>query len=70
VGLRTDNFNLRSQRAIEGIGAKRDGVIRHHAPRRDGTARDTYIYSILVGEWPDVKRHLTTRLQRHSATAR
>ena len=66
VGLRTDNFNLRSQRAIEGIGAKRDGVIRHHAPRRDGSARDTYIYSILVGEWPDVKRHLTTRLARNA----
>ena len=70
VGLRTDNFNLRSQRAIEGIGAKRDGVIRHHAPRRDGSARDTYIYSILVGEWPDVKRHLTTRLQRNSTSPR
>ena len=66
VGLRTDNFNFRSQRAIEGIGAKRDGVIRHHAPRRDGTARDTYIYSILAGEWPDVKRHLATRLLRNS----
>jgi RimJ/RimL family protein N-acetyltransferase len=67
VGLRTDNFNFRSQRAIEGIGAKRDGIIRHHAPRRDGTARDTYIYSILVGEWPDVKRHLETRLARNGA---
>ncbi len=66
VGLRTDNFNFRSQRAIEGIGAKRDGVIRHHAARRDGTARDTYIYSILLGEWPDVKRHLTTRLARNA----
>ena len=66
VGLRTDNFNFRSQRAIEGIGAKRDGVIRHHAPRRDGTARDTYIYSILLDEWPDVKRHLEMRLQRNS----
>jgi RimJ/RimL family protein N-acetyltransferase len=64
VGLRTDNFNFRSQRAIEGIGAKRDGVIRHHAPRRDGSARDTYIYSILLDEWPDVKRHLATRLAR------
>jgi N-acetyltransferase len=70
VGLRTDNFNFRSQRAIEGIGAKRDGVIRHHAPRRDGSARDTYIYSILAGEWPDVKRHLTTRLQRSSSSSR
>ena len=65
VGLRTDNFNYRSQRAIEGIGAKRDGIIRHHHPRRDGTARDTYIYSILVGEWPDVKRHLETRMKRN-----
>ena len=66
VGLRTDNFNFRSQRAIEGIGAKRDGVIRHHAARRDGSARDTYIYSILLDEWPDVKRHLATRLARNA----
>ncbi|HEV7388928.1 MAG TPA: GNAT family protein, partial [Gemmatimonadaceae bacterium] len=58
VGLRTDNFNFRSQRAIEALGAKKDGVIRHHAARRDGTARDSVIYSILVAEWPDVKRHL------------
>jgi RimJ/RimL family protein N-acetyltransferase len=66
VGLRTDNFNFRSQRAIEGIGAKRDGVIRHHAPRRDGSARDTYIYSILLDDWPEVKRHLATRLARRA----
>jgi RimJ/RimL family protein N-acetyltransferase len=64
VGLRTDNFNFRSQRAIEAIGAKRDGVIRRHAPRRDGTARDTVIYSILAEEWPDVKRHLAGRVAR------
>ncbi len=48
VGLRTDNFNFRSQRAIEALGAKRDGVIRHHAARRDGTVRDTVMYSILA----------------------
>jgi RimJ/RimL family protein N-acetyltransferase len=66
VGLRTDNFNFRSQRAIEALGAKRDGVLRHHAPRRDGTARDTYMYSILATEWPDVRRHLELRLARHS----
>lgn len=65
VGLRTDNFNFVSQRAIEGLGAKKDGVIRHHAARRDGTARDTVIYSILAKEWPDVKRHLELRLVRH-----
>jgi RimJ/RimL family protein N-acetyltransferase len=64
VGLRTDNFNFRSQRAIEALGAKRDGVIRHHQARRDGTARDSVMYSILSGEWPDVKRHLAARLSR------
>ena len=67
VGFRTDNFNFVSQRAIEALGAKKDGVIRHHHPRRDGTARDTVIYSILAGEWPDVKRHLALRLARHKS---
>jgi RimJ/RimL family protein N-acetyltransferase len=62
AGLRTDSFNFRSQRAIEALGAKRDGVIRHHHPRRDGSVRDTVMYSILAGEWPDVKRHLELRL--------
>ena len=61
VGLRTDNFNFRSQRAIEALGAKRDGVIRHHGVRRDGTVRDTFMYSILASEWPDVRRHLELR---------
>ena len=67
VGLRTDNFNFRSQRAIEALGARKDGVIRHSAARRDGTVRDSHVYSILVSEWPDVKRHLEFRLKRHSA---
>jgi RimJ/RimL family protein N-acetyltransferase len=65
VGLRTDNFNVRSQRAIEGLGAKKDGVIRHFGSRRDGSARDVVIYSILDAEWPDVRRHLELRLKRH-----
>jgi N-acetyltransferase len=65
VGLRTDNFNFRSQRAIEGLGAKKDGVIRHFGLRKDGSVRDTVMYSILAGEWPDVKRHLELRLARH-----
>jgi RimJ/RimL family protein N-acetyltransferase len=69
VGLRTDNFNLRSQRAIEALGAKKDGVVRHHAPRRDGSPRDTVFYSVLAKEWPDVKRHLALRLARHRGTA-
>ena len=63
VGLRTDNFNFASQRAIAALGAKLDGVIRHHQPRRDGTVRDSYLYSILLHEWSDVKRHLERRLR-------
>jgi len=65
VGLRTDNFNFRSQRAIEGLGAKKDGVLRHHALRRDGSVRDSVMYSILDNEWPDVRKHLELRLARH-----
>ena len=67
VGLRTDNFNFRSQRAIEALGAKKDGVIRHHWPRRDGSVRDSVMYSVLAAEWPDVKRHLEFRLKRNEA---
>jgi RimJ/RimL family protein N-acetyltransferase len=67
VGLRTDSFNFRSQRAIEALGAKKDGVIRHHWPRRDGSIRDTVMYSVLAHEWPDVKRHLEFRLHRNAA---
>jgi len=67
VGLRTDNFNFASQRAIEALGAKKDGVIRHHRNRRDGTVRDSVMYSILLSEWPDVKKHLEFRLARHAS---
>lgn len=70
VGLRTDNFNFASQRAIEALGAKKDGVIRHHWARRDGTARDSVMYSILAHEWPDVRRHLESRLARHGDAAK
>ena len=66
VGLRTDNFNFASQRAIAALGAKKDGVIRHHVVRRDGTVRDTVIFSILATEWPDVKRYLLLRMARHA----
>ncbi len=64
VGLRTDNLNFRSQRAIEALGAKKDGAIRHHALRRDGSVRDSVMYSVLATEWPDVRKHLETRLWR------
>ncbi|HEX6533679.1 MAG TPA: GNAT family N-acetyltransferase [Gemmatimonadaceae bacterium] len=69
VGLRTDSFNIRSQRAIEALGAKRDGVLRHHQARRDGSVRDSVMYSSLSSEWPDVKRHLVTRLRRGAPVA-
>jgi N-acetyltransferase len=66
VGLRTDRFNVRSQRAIEALGAQRDGVVRHFGLRRDGTAKDVVMYSILAAEWADVRRHLELRLARHA----
>lgn len=67
VGWRTDNFNHASQRAIERLGARKDGVIRGHALRRDGTIRDTVMYSLRSGEWPEVKAQLLYLLdkQRH-----
>jgi RimJ/RimL family protein N-acetyltransferase len=68
VGLRTDNFNFASQRAIEALGAKKDGILRHHQARRDGTVRDSVMYSILLSEWPDVRRHLELRLARHGTS--
>jgi RimJ/RimL family protein N-acetyltransferase len=62
VGWRVDNFNFASQRAVERLGAKKDGVIRGHARRRDGTIRDTVMYSVTRGEWPEVRAHLQSLL--------
>jgi N-acetyltransferase len=70
VGLRTDNFNFRSQRAIAALGAKQDGVLRHHFARRDGTVRDSVMFSILSMEWPDVRRNLLMRLARDTAVGK
>ena len=67
VGWRTDNFNHASQRAIERLGARKDGVIRGHALRRDGTIRDTVMYSMLSGEWPEVKAQLLYLLDKPRA---
>ena len=64
VGWRTDNFNFASQQAIERLGAKKDGVIRGHALRRDGTIRDTVVYSMTAGEWPEAKAQLLYLLSR------
>src|SRR5579863_9549004 len=69
VGLRTDNFNFRSQRAIEALGARKDGVIRNFRRRKDGSIGDTVMYSILAPEWPDVKRHMELRLERNNRPA-
>ncbi len=66
VGLRTDRFNFASQRAMEALGAQREGVLRHHMARRDGSVRDTVMYSILAAEWADVQRHLRARLAHHA----
>lgn len=68
VGWRTDNYNFASQRAIERLGAKKDGVLRGHALRRDGTIRDTVMYSMRSGEWPEAKAQLLYLLERHALT--
>lgn len=69
VGWRTDNFNFASQQAIERLGAKKDGVIRGHALRRDGTIRDTVMYSMRAGEWPEAKAQMLYLLERRELTA-
>jgi RimJ/RimL family protein N-acetyltransferase len=66
VGWRTDNFNFASQRAIERLGARKDGVIRGHALRRDGTIRDTVMYSMRAGEWPEARAQLLYLLDRRT----
>ena len=64
VEFRTHFFNQQSRRAIERLGAKLDGILRNHQRATDGTLRDTCVYSILPGEWPTVRAHLTYQLER------
>jgi RimJ/RimL family protein N-acetyltransferase len=64
VEFRTSWFNHDSQRAIERLGARRDGVLRNHQILPDGTYRDTVVYSILESEWPAVRRHLRFLLEQ------
>ena len=64
VGWRTDNFNFASQQAIERLGARKDGVIRGNVMRRDGTIRDTVMYSMRAGEWPEAKAQLLYQLDK------
>lgn len=64
VQLKTDLRNLRSQAAIERIGAVREGVLREHMHLRDGWYRSSAYYSILAGEWPEVRARLEAFLDR------
>ncbi len=64
VELRTDVLNRASQRAIERLGAQRDGVLRQHQRRRDGSLRDTVVYSVTAAEWPALRKLLDLRLAR------
>jgi N-acetyltransferase len=64
VQLKTDRNNLRSQGAIERLGAVKEGILRNHMIRPDGTVRDTVYYSILDQEWPVVKEHLERMMER------
>ena len=64
VGWRTDIENHRSQKAIERLGAKKDGIIRGNRVRRDGVISDTVMYSVLKSEWPQVKVELTKKLNK------
>lgn len=72
VDLATDARNQRSQRAIAGLGAQFEGVLRSwsrsHAPGEEGKLRDTAMFSVVAGEWPSVKTHLSQRVQRQSAS--
>jgi RimJ/RimL family protein N-acetyltransferase len=66
VEFRTHFFNFTSRRAIEGLGAKLDGVLRSNQLLADGSRRDTVVYSILDIEWPSVRNNLRYRLDRHT----
>jgi len=67
VAIKTDIRNERSQAAIARLGAVREGVLRHQYVRRDGTLRDSVLYSIVPDEWPGVRATLEARLAAHVA---
>jgi RimJ/RimL family protein N-acetyltransferase len=64
VEFRTHVFNTQSRRAIERLGARLDGILRSHTRSRDGSLRDTCVYSVIAPEWPTVRRHLEWQLER------
>ena len=69
VKIQTDLINLRSQAAIAKLGATREGVLRRHMRRADGTWRDTVVFSVIVDEWPTVRAGLHARLDELSVPA-
>ncbi len=69
VGFETSSHNVRSRAAIARLGAKQDGILRHHKCHADGSVRDTVVFSIIDSEWPAVKRGLLEKLQRHEVPA-
>ncbi|MGX5673715.1 GNAT family N-acetyltransferase [Thermomonas fusca] len=62
VYFHTSHRNLRSQAAIERLGAQRDGILRAHRRHKDGSLRDTHVYSITAPEWPAIRARLDARL--------
>jgi RimJ/RimL family protein N-acetyltransferase len=66
VTLETSHENLRSQAAILRLGAKRDGILRAHMRHRDGSLRDTHVFSILRAEWPAIAEALRTKMEMHA----
>lgn len=64
VEFRTHFINIQSRRGIERLGAKFDGILRSHMVMDNGTVRDTAVYSIIAGEWPTVKAHLTWQMEK------
>lgn len=62
VKIQTDLLNVRSQKAISRLGGQREGVLRRHTRREDGTFRDTVVFSVLADEWPTVRAGLNARL--------
>ncbi|MFJ4901509.1 GNAT family N-acetyltransferase [Streptomyces sp. NPDC088727] len=67
VQLKTDHLNERSQAAIARLGARREGVLRRHRRRHDGSWRDTVYFSLLADEWPEARARLRARLEDRSA---
>ncbi len=67
VELRTHVLNLQSRQAIERLGARLDGILRHHQRARDGTLRDTCVYSIIAPDWPAIRSHLDWQLRRRQS---